>query len=335
MRDYGTAKWEGGSAECDHRQQLGGEGTLSAKQNTSAGTQAIAYRDVCGKCGAIRIDSQLGLECTPEEYVAKMVEVFREVRRVLKDDAVLFLNIGDSYNGYMANQRATSISAHNQDARPSFESGHGKRTNSLSAKDMVGIPWRLAFALQADGWILRQDIIWAKPNPMPESVRDRCTKSHEYLFLLSKKERYYWDQEAIREPQTGNTHSRGKGNTPKDAPAGSGIKSNTSFNKAMASYIEVPGGRNRRSVWTIPTQPYPEAHFATFPDALVEPCILAGSRLGDVVLDPFMGAGTVGVVAGKLGRKWIGIELNPDYCRMAEERIRRETAQQNMFHSKI
>jgi len=248
LRDYGTATWEGGDAECDHCVD-GFTTVVSDKQASNAASGSKQARDVCPKCGAKRIDAQLGLEATPEEYVEKMVAVFRHVRRVLRDDGALWLNLGDSYNGYMANQRATSISARNQSARPNFKSGHGPRTRGLKPKDLVGVPWRVAFALQADGWYLRQDIIWHKPNPMPESCRDRCTKAHEYIFLLTQKPRYFCDMEAVKDvAQTG-------GNI--DAPA--------------------TGKANKRSVWTIPREAYPEAHFATFPQKLVEPCILAGT----------------------------------------------------------
>ncbi len=266
------------------------------------------------------VDGQLGLEATPDEYVAKMVDVFREVRRVLRKDGTLWLNLGDSYNGYMANQRATSISANNQHARPVFESGHGRRTESLKPKDLVGIPWRVAFALQADGWWLRSDIIWHKPNPMPESVTDRPTKSHEYLFLFAKSDRYYYDATAIAEPSINagksvslgeKSLSRGQANGANVAASGNG----------KATHVVVTPFRNKRDVWTIATRPYKGAHFATFPPKLVEPCILAGSRPGDTILDPFCGSGTTGAVAVELGRNFVGIELNPDYASLAEARI--------------
>jgi site-specific DNA-methyltransferase (cytosine-N4-specific) len=192
----------------------------------------------------------------------------------------------------------------------------------------MGIPWRVAFALQTDGWWLRQDIIWAKPNPMPESVTDRCTKAHEYLFLLSKRERYYYDADAINEPATnsGKVISLGEKSFSKGQATAAGI--DPSGNGTADSYTVVPD-RNRRSVWTIPTQPYAEAHFATFPRALVEPCVMAGSRVGDTVLDPFMGSGTVGQVAQDLGRKWLGCELSPEYGKLVGKR----TAQQGMVYA--
>lgn len=278
------------------------------------------------------VDGQIGLEKSPEEYIAKLVEVFREVRRVLRNDGTLWLNLGDTYNGYMANQRATSISANNQHARPVFESGRGKRTNGLHAKDLVGVPWRVAFALQVDGWILRSDIIWHKPNPMPESVTDRPTNSHEYLFLFAKSERYHYDHNAIKEPHGYNrwTSSRGRNASVLDACYdGQAGKSSILRGGKINPFPE--GGRNKRSVWTVPTRPFPGAHFATFPPDLITPCILAGCPEGGAVLDPFFGTGTTGLVAYKLGRRWIGVELNPEYCAMARERIEAETRQLRLF----
>jgi len=259
------------------------------------------------------VAGQLGLEPTPDAYVARMVEVFAEVRRVLADDGTLWLNLGDSYNGYMANQRATSISENNQHARPKFESGHGKRTVDLKAKDMVGIPWRLAFALQADGWYLRSDIIWSKPNPMPESVTDRPTKAHEYVFLLSKRAKYYYDTGAIAEP--GNPENW------RDSPTSRRGNANRDAKLWSARGQVSCDTRNARSVWAIATQPYPDAHFATFPEELARRCILAGSAPGDTVLDPFGGSGTVAQVATGNGRSAIHIDLNPAYIEMARQRI--------------
>jgi site-specific DNA-methyltransferase (adenine-specific) len=283
LRDYGTATWEGGDAGCDHRHQLGGEGESSAKQNTSAGMQTVAYRDVCRKCGATRLDAQLGLERTPEEYVAAMVDVFREVRRVLRDDGTLWLNLGDSYNNtdkWGGGQNPGKHTIADDGHVPSHDVGKRKPPPSgLKPKDLVGIPWRVAFALQADGWYLRSDIIWSKPQAMPESVTDRPTKSHEYLFLLAKSARYYFDAEAVRE-------------------------------RAESGPSDL---RNIRTVWTIATAPYPGAHFATFPPKLVEPCVKAGCPAGGVVLDPFAGTGTVGMVAQQLSRRAVLIDLNAEY----------------------
>lgn len=262
LRDYGTAEWEQGDKECDHveKKPFGGSSTLrdmsleTTKKEVEG--KSIQYKSKCKKCGAIRKDSQLGLEETPEEFIENMVKVFRGVKKALKDDGTLWLNLGDSYS-------------------------------QTKNKQLLGIPWRVALALQQDGWYLRQDIIWHKPNPMPESVKDRCTKSHEYIFLLSKSSRYYYDSDAIRDkPHYGE---------------------------------EV--GANKRSVWSINVKPYKEAHFATFPEKLPELCIKAGSKKGDIVLDPFFGSGTTGWVAQRLGRKWLGIELNPEFIKIAEKRF--------------
>jgi len=291
---------------------------------------------------------QLGLQRTPEEYVAKMVEVFREVRRVLRRDGTLWLNLGDSYaqNGgpgwqgktiQRANRRFTAV----RDTVALRD--HGRNAaHGLKPKDLVGIPWRIAFALQADGWWLRSDIIWAKPNPMPESVTDRPTKAHEYLFLLAKSASYYFDQEAVKEngkpdmgpPMAGfateGEHTAvawnrpaGKHSATDPQASGRRITKNVARRRAEGGPHDAPFGpkRNIRSVWTIPTQPFPEAHFATFPVKLVEPCIKAGSRPGDLILDPFAGSGTVGVVALRLTRSFLGIELKSEYCEMARRRI--------------
>lgn len=279
---------------------------------------------------------EIGQEPTLREFIDTMVGVFDLARELLADDGTLWMNMGD---GYIASA-----------------------VDRIKPKDLSGQPWRLAFALQDAGWYLRQDIVWHKPNPMPESVRDRCTKAHEYLFLLSKSEKYYYDQDAILEPVSPNTHARlsqnvqaqigselanggaksngnmkavaggvgwghgtdkearGRGRvTRKLAADGSGTKNNGSFDEAMAI---MPTLRNRRSVWTIPTQSYCGAHFATFPEALVEPCVLAGSRPGDIVFDPFFGSGTTGQVAQRLGRHFAGCELNPDYEPLQFDRLR-------------
>lgn len=330
------------------------------------------------------VAGQIGLEPSPEEFVAELVDVFREVRRVLRDDGTLWLNLGDSYagsgrggnptadtstlQGSLASQEASRVKRGRNEigatARHAAVTQRGSRLPAglhenarlagnigrawvppplgLKQKDLIGTPWMVAFALRAAGWYLRQDIIWSKPNPMPESVRDRCTKAHEYLFLLSRSERYHYDQDAILEPCSPTTHARlaqdvqaqigrerahagGKTNGTmkavgrKMAAAGSGIKNNDSMDAALAI---MPDKRNRRSVWTINTEGYSEAHFATFPPALIEPCILAGCPKGGTVLDPFGGAGTTGLVADRLGRNAILIELNPEYAAMAERRIK-------------
>jgi DNA modification methylase len=275
------------------------------------------------------VAGQIGLEFTPQEYVANMVEVFRLVRDLLADDGTLWLNLGDSYaaspKGSMNGQDKSSLtSSRTQESAPT---GINKLTIGLKPKDLVGIPWRVAFALQADGWYLRQDIIWAKPNPMPESVRDRCTKSHEYLFLLSKNERYYYDADAIAERSIGiwNSYESFVANGPRPkTPADSRLKrlQQTQFSHDTQHPDKDRDYRNKRSVWTVTTQPYPEAHFATFPPALIEPCILAGSRVGDVVFDPFLGSGTTAQVAQDLGRRWLGCELNPEYATLQSDRTR-------------
>ena len=352
------------------------------------------------------VEGQIGLEESPEAYVSKLVEVFREVRRVLKKEGTLWLNLGDSYAGSWGN------SGHRPELDHTSSYQRGKKTEYFSRggwdqrrevppnqkvagckpKDLIGIPWTVAFALRADGWWLRSDIIWHKPNCMPESVTDRPTKAHEYIFLLSKSKRYFYDNEAIKEPTTGNAPKRGNGTHPKTTAPGNGIKANSSFEAACRDIVT---SRNKRTVWTVPSHPFKEAHFATFPEKLIEPCILAGTSergicpecgkpwirqikstggrdwhndkmvskgipgeiLGDdgykrgqsatqlndtkqhvtigwlpscqcsrdpvpaVVIDPFFGAGTTGLVAKKLGRHYIGIELNEAYIGMAQKRI--------------
>ena len=275
------------------------------------------------------IDGQIGLEESPEEYVNTMVKVFREVWRVLKPTGSVWLNLGDSYYNYRPGNGAKypkqSVSNTRQDL-PTNSSKRANKLEGLKEKDLVGIPWKVAFALQADGWYLRSDIIWSKPNPMPESVHDRPTKAHEYIFLLTKSPKYYYDADAIREI-TGKEASwdnyGGKGMI--DHPTGPGRKQidltmGTSQKKAMP-YISHPNGRNKRSVWTINTQPYSEAHFATFPEKLIEPCILAGCPEDGVVLDPFVGSGTTAAVAQKYGRKSVGVDLNKEYLDIAVRRI--------------
>ena len=262
---------------------------------------------------------QLGLEQTPEEYIAAMVEVFRCVRDVLADDGTLWLNIGDSYaGGGGGNYSAGTLNNSGQNItnvrnRPAWLSQAG-----LKPKDLIGIPWMLAFALRADGWYLRQDIIWHKPNPMPESVRDRCTKAHEYIFLLSKSERYFFDSEAVMEPVASSTIERLSQPTLPQQEGSTRVPGKTNGNMKAVGRTDK---RNRRSVWTVATRPYKGAHFATFPPALIEPCILAGSRPGDIVLDPFMGSGTTASVALQHGRQYLGCELNPAYQPLQDARI--------------
>jgi len=336
LRDYGTAKWEGGDPGCDHQDKRtwkGGRGAKSEKQVTNQGTQVYYFQGKCEICGAVRIDNQIGLEESPEAYVQKLVAVFCEVRHVLSDDGTLWLNLGDSYatggtrQGDSGEMASRAVSKHRA-------MGYRPTAEGCKPKDMIGIPWMVAFALRADGWYLRSDIIWHKPNPMPESVTDRPTKSHEHIFLFSKSATYFYDAEAIKEPASYNTHARVSrarldhksaqsekvnGIRPrKVAESGSGIKSNTSFEAALVNLVD---SRNKRDVWTVNSHPYREAHFATFPPKLIEPCILAGSRVGDIVLDPFNGSGTTGAVAIKHHRSYIGCELNPDYIRLTNKRL--------------
>ena len=257
-------------------------------------------------------DEQIGLEQSPQDYVDAMVKVFQEVKRVLRDDGTLWLNLGDSYSGSGKGPAGNLGATHDE---RNMEKKHSAIVpDGLKPKDLIGIPWRVAFALQADGWYLRQDIIWAKPNPMPESVTDRCTKSHEYLFLLSKSSKYYFDNNAIKEP------SVSKDNTKRDRD--SSKLNNTPGRTRMAGLkTNNYDMRNKRDVWTISSKPFRGAHFAVMPEALVEPCILAGSQGGDTILDPFTGSGTVAVVSLSNGRNFIGTELNPEYAEISVNRI--------------
>lgn len=267
------------------------------------------------------VDGQIGLEETPEQYVAKMVDVFREVRRVLRDDGTLWLNIGDTFARNPAKGQHKPGDSGKQ--AYIYDRGNGRASSTATAglpeKNLIGIPWRLAFALQADGWILRQDIIWNKPNAMPESVKDRCTKAHEYVFLLSKSPRYYFDSEAMKEPATteprGYSHSFARKTATTPPP---GAPANFREDREAVQYA---GTRNRRSVWSVATKPYKGAHFATFPPALIEPCILAGCPAGGVVLDPFGGSGTTAGVAVAHGRNAVICELNPDYGLLVPDRV--------------
>jgi DNA modification methylase len=322
LRDYGTATWEGGEASCSHTNHHGEQGKSGERADrTFTGSQNY-YRDICAKCGARRIDAQIGLERTPEEYVASLVAVFREVRRVLRDDGTLWLNMGDSYTGYWGKKYAHK--PFGEDRTPDASTTPNKDTPDwwamgLKPKELVGIPWRVAFALQADGWWLRSDIIWSKPNPMPESVTDRPTKSHEYLFLLAKSDRYHYDAAAIAEPaqveKEGKIIGRGKQGYAK----ASGANGRQPQQDNSGGYGDGKV-RNKRDVWTVPTSPYKGAHFATFPPALILPCILAGCPVGGTVLDPFGGSGTTGAVASGNSRKAVVVELNPDYVKLAQDR---------------
>ena len=271
-------------------------------------------------------DEEIGQEDTVDGYVQKMVEVFREVRRILRDDGTLWLNLGDSYMS-AKNCAPPPQTVGGQRGMPSdFIPANRKDQKGLKTKDLIGIPWRVAFALQADGWYLRQDIIWNKPNPMPESVEDRCTKAHEYIFLLSKKSHYYYDHEAIKEPLAPSSVSRLQQNIDEQvgsARANGGEKTNGNM-KAVGDLSS--GLKNKRSVWTVNAKGYKGAHFAVYPKELIAPCVLAGCPVGGTVFDPFTGSGTTAVVALNNGRNYVGTELNPEYVKIAEDRIREEVA---------
>ncbi len=304
-------------------------------------------------------EGQIGLEATPEEYIQKLVEVFREVKRVLKDDGTLWINIADSYAGSGKNRNGDG-SSNKSYIKNKQGTNQGSvfgtipkqyKDENIKPKDLIGIPWKLAFALRNDGWYLRQDIIWAKPNPMPESVKDRCTKSHEYIFLLSKSRKYYFDSDAIKEPCLGNENANGfrggaycnnetfdnseggkrkvKGNYKIPSRTRYGGKKYTDnpekfFRTKSGNLYKNSQKRNKRDVWFVSTQPYKEAHFATFPVELIRPCILAGSRKGDTVLDPFFDSGTTGVVCEQEERNCVGIDIKKEYIELAKKRIAEE-----------
>ena len=261
-------------------------------------------------------ENQIGQENTPEEFIDQLVNVFKEVRNVLTDDGTLWVNLGDSYYNYRPGKGQSypkqSVSKTNQDL-PTQCNKRGNKLDGLKEKDLIGIPWMFAFAMRSDGWYLRQDIIWHKPNPMPESVKDRCTKSHEYIFLLSKNKKYYYDNEAIKEPvkQDWGTRNRTNG---KYHNSGSGLSPHSGLTK---SYDR----KNKRDVWSITNKPYKGSHFAVFPPDLITPCILAGSEKGDIILDPFMGSGTTAMVAKQLGRDYIGCELHEEYGNLIDQRV--------------
>lgn len=326
LRDYGTAKWEGGNPECNHlRDNKISEDCETGHRNQKlTGVGDMIYKEVCKKCGAIRKDNQLGLEKTPEEYVANMVKVFSEVKRVLKPEGTLWLNLGDSYSGSGGNGYKQSI--HNENASnaggedESFTVKFGF-DSGLKPKDLVGIPWRTAFALQSDGWYLRQDIIWSKPNPMPESVLDRCTKAHEYIFLMSKSAKYYFNSDAIKDKSIDIESLTGRRKRNPDA-----FTQTQNFNNYRKGFSKIEHGKiyeykNKRSVWHVPVNSYKEAHFATYPEKLIVPCILAGCPEGGIILDPFFGSGTTGAVAIKYNCNYVGVELNPEYIKIAEKRL--------------
>jgi DNA modification methylase len=322
LRDYGTSTYEGGDPDCPHTVSGWSD---NLKPDCDRPERDGKKRQSCLKCGAKRVDQQIGLEETPEEYITNMVDVFRCVWDILEDNGTLWVNIGDSYAG--------SGGAGNQFGQlekglTKYKQGGKPQDFGCKPKDLIGIPWMLAFALRADGWYLRQDIIWHKPNPMPESVQDRCTKAHEYIFLMSKSQKYYYDRMAIAEPAAyAEEHARKKtswGNKKVDA----GVKANIEKYQVTGpeNKTSLEGGMaNKRSVWSVPVKPYSGAHFAVFPSELIEPCILAGAPVGGIVLDPFMGSGTTAQVAQDLGRKYIGCELNESYKPLQNKRLAQQS----------
>ena len=328
LRDYGTGTWVGGDPNCNHYRA---SKLSKTKTNIAAGQVSqlksgigvgdAIYKKVCPLCGATREDKQVGLEETPEDYVARLTEIFTEVRRVLTDDGTLWVNIGDTY----MSTTSTNRNFIDDDGRGGNNPFIKKNTvtDSLKVKDLIGIPWMLAFSLRNSGWYLRQDIIWHKPNPMPEPVKDRCTKCHEYIFLLSKSPKYYFDHDAIQEPvvdQDRINYACGNGKLTINADRNDG-----DFSERSKDFVpdEIDGVKvkNKRSVWSVSPSHYKESHFATFPIDLIKPMILAGCPKGGVVLDPFMGSGTTAIVAKQTYRNYVGIELNPEYVKMAEDRI--------------
>lgn len=317
LRDYGTGTWIGGDDNCSHRRDTKrSDKTITGHKNFDSmlGVGDAIYKEECLRCGAKREDLQIGLETTPEAFIEELCKVFDEVWRVLKDDGTLWVNLGDSYAGSGKGPAGNIGKDSDAGQARHLEGKHSAIVpDGLKPKDLIGIPWRFAFAMQERGWYLRQDIIWHKPNPMPESVTDRCTKSHEYIFLLTKNPRYYFDHESIKMPvkQDWGTRDRTNG---KYHNEGTGLQPHSGLEKSYEM-------ANKRSVWSITTSRYKDAHFATYPPELVEPCILAGSKEGDIVLDPFSGSGTTGDVALTKGRHYIGLELNPDYAELSRKRL--------------
>lgn len=347
LRDYGTGTWNGGDPTCSHTVDSRNRTEFSPKH---AGTVGVQYGKHCEKCGAVRTDEQIGLEETHDDYVAALLSVFDEIWRVLRDDGTVWLNLGDSYAS------AGGIRAGRDDNQPGVGARSWKdggtsdprvpATNGIKPKDLVGMPWRVAFALQAVGWYLRNDIIWSKGSMMPESIVDRFTKSHEYIFLLAKSERYFIDMKAVAEPCTDPESLRG--HNPRQQQKFSKAHNDDGLARTRAGLKNIPAGkvyetRNKRDVWQITPQAFPGSHFAVMPEALAEVCILAGSRPestrcdclalygnpackcptvpGDTVLDPFCGSGTTGVVAIRHGRNFLGIDLNQEYVTLAKNRL--------------
>lgn len=319
LRDYGTGTWAGGDPDCPHYRQnkvvKEHTGTGHANTFSQSGDMGDAiYKTVCPLCGAVRVDNQIGLEETPEDYINRLVEVFREVKRVLRDDGILWVNIGDSYSGSGKGPKG-KIS---RDCQNMDKIGKGGNIpTGTKPKDLIGIPWMLAFALRNDGWYLRQDIIWAKNNPMPESVKDRCTRSHEYIFMLTKNKKYWFDHEAMQEPAV--RYGIDRINMGRNF---NGKRNDSGEQKPFRAAYKT---RNKRDVWQISVcSSVKEAHFAVFPKELIEPCILAGCPEGGWVLDPFNGSGTTGIVATQNKRNYIGIDLNPEYLEITKRRVENE-----------
>jgi len=326
LRDYGTANWTGGDESCEHikdpsKTKKFGNDEFNKNRPSREATKLPGYyfKDLCELCGATFEDNQIGLEQSPDDFIEQLCVVFDEVWRVLKDDGTIWVNLGDSYSA-MRDSKASPDSLRTGDGTRVGSAANRNPENlrkaGLKHKDLVGIPWRFAFAMQARGWYLRSDIIWHKPNPMPESVTDRPTKSHEYIFLMTKSPRYYYDHEAIKEDAIWAEEKRaGQGRLHYDG------KRQGEKGTGQENFVSIVDKKNKRSVWQVNVKGYKEAHFATYPTELIEPCILAGSQEGDTVLDPFSGSGTTGEVALKHGRHYIGLELNPDYAAISEKRI--------------
>lgn len=344
LRDYGTGKWVGGDPNCPHYRtskysEMTATGHKAMMDNGSPVGDAI-YKSVCPLCGAVRVDDQIGLEETPEEYIQKLVDVFHEVKRVLKNDGTLWVNIGDSYwgsgsRGFDFTEVFTEKSKLQQGSKGTVDltnlpSLKGSENGIYKNKDLIGIPWMLAFALRADGWYLRQDIIWHKLSPMPESVKDRCTKSHEYIFLLSKSKSYYFNNDAIAEEAITEPTVRDKNAEGYQADYAKGER----FSPGARVYGE-NGKRNKRDVWSVSaSQGYTDengSHYATYSEKLISPCILAGCKQGGIVLDPFSGTGTTGSASLHLGRKYLGIDLSERYVAMSEKRLQRIADQSTLF----
>ena len=323
LRDYGTGTWVGGDPNCPHyRTSKYSENDITGHKAMCEEGQAVGdaiYKSVCPLCGATRVDEQIGIEETPEEYIERLVEVFREVKRVLKDDGTLWVNIGDTYNTNSYHKTKESNGYGKQGTnRGSYENTVDRPTaKCCKPKDLIGIPWMLAFALRSDGWYLRNDIIWHKPNPMPSPVKDRFTNSHEYIFLFSKSSRYLFNHEAVQEDSVcvdDRRHGEGR-------ILYNGKRLDGTDDHAQQSFVHITDKRNKRDVWSVCVNSYKEAHFATYPEELILPCILSGSNEGDTILDPFNGSGTTGICAIRNGRKYIGIDLNKEYIDLSYARF--------------